>query len=312
MKKTILSFGEVLWDLLPTGPKLGGAPCNFAYRVHSLGDEGIFAGRIGRDDLGEAIHRQLLALGMDLTCLQWDDRHPTGTVQITLKEKHAPDYFIVPEVAYDYIDVDENLTAAAARADCICFGTLIQRGEGSRRTLHRLLELSGNRLKLLDINLRKHCHTWETVTWSLEQADILKLNEEEAGVLAEGLGLSRRSLPAFCEDVICRWRISDCLVTLGDRGAFAATADRKVYVPGYRVEVVDTCGSGDAFTAGWIYQKLRGEPLEACCLLGNALGAIVASQPGATEPVATDEIRRFMETDHERIVEKELAAFLIE
>ncbi len=311
MRKTILAYGEVLWDLLPTGPKLGGAPFNFAYRAHSLGDRGLIASRVGCDDLGRRVRERMQALGMDLTYLQTDGQKPTGTVHITLENK-KPDYYIVPDVAYDTIEAAPELLALAPACDCICFGTLAQRSPLARRTLETLLERAGGQaVKLLDINLRKDCFTRETVTASLEHADILRLNDEEARFLSEFLGLGTPSLPDFCQTIMRQYALQLCLVTLGESGAFAARANGEaVYTPGYRVEVVDPCGCGDAFTAGFIHRWLRGDTLARCCELGNALGAMVAMQPGATEPIAQEAIQQFLAADRPRTVTADLASFI--
>ena len=127
IQRTVLAFGELLWDLLPDGMTLGGAPFNFAYRVNCLGDRGLIVSRLGRDDLGRQAVDKIVALGMAATFVQWDRRHPTGTVQVSFDPQGRPDYVIVPDVAYDRVEVSPGLLAAAREADCICFGTLSQR-----------------------------------------------------------------------------------------------------------------------------------------------------------------------------------------
>jgi fructokinase len=311
MKKTVVAFGEILWDLLPSGPKLGGAPFNFAYRVNSLGDRGIIISRLGRDDLGRQAGEQASALGMETTFVQWDEKAPTGTVQITLDENRNPDYLIVANVAYDNVEVTQALLDFAPGAHCLCFGTLMQRTPTARRTLEQLMEASEKALKLLDINLRKNCYSTETIAWSLEKANVLKLNDQEAGYLADQFAIPDESIATVCEELIARFSLDCCVVTLGERGAFAASSDNeRTYVPGYEVEVVDACGAGDAFAAGFIYNRLRGRTLKECCDLGNAMGALVAAQPGATMPIATSEIQEFLRSDHARISEPRLEPFL--
>ena len=310
IQKKVLAYGETLWDLLPTGAVLGGAPFNFAYRVNSLGDRGLIVSRLGRDELGQKAASQVVALAMDTNYIQWDDQHPTGTVQISFDEESNPDYYIVPGVAYDHIEVTQALLEIAAAADCLCFGTLIQRTPRARQTLQKLLNAGRDSLKLLDINLRKKCYMRETVVLSLEEADILKLNEEEAQELAEMFETSASDIPAFSREMIEQWKLSHCLVTFGERGAFVSSQqDDQAYVPGYKVDLVDPCGSGDAFTAGFIHLLLRGRSLVECCELANALGAIVASQKGATAPISTDDIKQFMEADRERVFEPSLKEF---
>ncbi len=308
-QKIVIAFGEILWDLLPSGAKLGGAPFNFAYRVHSLGECGYIVSRLGDDELGKKAWDHVVQLGMDTRFVQWDESHPTGTVEIELDEQGQPDYHIVPGVAYDHIKMSDGLQQMAAQADCICFGTLIQRTEDSRRTLKQLLDSTNCQWKLLDINLRKQCYTQETITESLAKANLLKLNEEEAYYLADLFEFPERKIPVFCERMIDMWSLSHCLVTLGDRGAFAASAEEKVYAPGYRVPLDDPCGSGDAFTAGFLVDLLGGKPLAQCCTVGNALGAMVARQSGATEPIAPEEILQFIQAGHERVTDERFVKY---
>src|SRR5213083_862151 len=218
MQKTVLSFGETLWDLLPSGPALGGAPFNFAYRVNSLGDRGLVVTRLGRDDSGWKALDQMTALGMDATHVQQDDHRPTGTVQVSLDEKRNPEFLIVPEVAYDFIEVTNEALELAAAADCFCFGTLAQRAPVSRQTLRRLLDVSSKCLKFLDINLRKDCYSLQSITESLKRANILKMNVQEAHYLAEVFEISLTTLPDFCTEIMEEWSLGCCLVTLGEHG----------------------------------------------------------------------------------------------
>ncbi|MHC4503343.1 MAG: carbohydrate kinase family protein [Planctomycetota bacterium] len=323
-KKTILAFGETLWDVFPTGAKLGGAPLNFAYRMNSLGDRGIVVSRLGRDDLGTQAYDAMSSLGLDTAHVQWDEEHPTGTVPVVVDEKGNPDFTIIPDVAYDYMEVTDALLALAREADCICFGTLAQRTEPTRRTLEQALGVSEDSLKLLDVNLRKDCYSTGTVTGSLERSDVLKLNEDEAAYLSDlfdlgevgarsgsaAAALPSPAIPGFASAMIERWSLSHCLVTLGERGAFASSAGGEAaYVPGYKVDTVDTCGSGDAFTAGFIHRLVRGGSLAECCDLGNALGAMVARQEGGTESVTPDEIKEFMASSRERVPEPALEPY---
>ena len=283
--KKVLVFGETLWDLLPGGPQLGGAPCNFACRIHELGNSTILATRLGRDDLGQQAAERLAELGLETSFLQRDDARPTGTVTVEVDKQGVPDFTILPDVAYDFIEVTPDLRSAAATADAFCFGTLAQRAPTSRETLARLLDESPG-FKILDLNLRKDCHSNETIMGSLERANLLKLNEDEAGVLAQLFRFADPAIPSFCDSILKRFPLSHVVVTLGERGAFAATTNGvRAYAPGHRVKLVDTCGSGDAFTAGFVHELLQEQPLVACLERGNLLGALVATQPGATTPI---------------------------
>jgi len=306
MKKTIMAFGEVLWDILPSCTVLGGAPFNFTYRVNSLGDTGLMVSRLGRDDLGAQAHEKVLALGLDTALLQWDDEAPTGTVQVSFDAQNNPDYVIIPGVAYDRIALTEALSAAAAQADCLCFGTLAQRCDQSRATLAQLLQRAPQALKLLDINLRKDCYDPDSVTFSLASADALKLNEDEAHEVGEMLGIGHETLADFCRAITERWNLRYCLVTLGAQGAFGVSADgEQTYAAGYKVELVDSLGSGDAFSAGFVHKILQGAPLAEAVAFGNVLGAVVATQTGATVPIDNGDIKAFGRRKIERTVHSE-------
>jgi fructokinase len=307
MQKTLVAFGELLWDLLPSGMALGGAPSNFAFRVNSLGDIGTIISRVGRDPLGKEAIGKLKELGMDTTRIQLDDQHPTGTVQVRVDKSGAPDFSIAPDVAYDYIEATDELLSLVWPVDCFCFGTLAQRAPASRATLRELLDASPDALKLLDLNLRKQCYSPETVAGSLKRADVLKLNEQEAGYVAAQFQLSANSIPIIAEEILLRWELSHCLITLEERGAYAVARDgHRVYSPGYKVPLVDTCGSGDAFTAGFAHCLLHGEPLPKCLQIGNALGALVATQAGATEYLSQEDVEAFLNSSPEKIYDDAL------
>ncbi len=283
----MVAFGETLWDLLPTGSVLGGAPANFAYRVNSLGDRGIIVTRLGRDDLGRKAFERLQALGMDTSQVQWDEEKSTGTVPVTIDSKGVPEFTIVKDAAYDFIQ------PAGVKADAVCFGTLVQRSPVSRRTLHRLLDSLRSALKFCDINLRRDCFTRATVAASLERADLLKLNDDEAVQLRAFFGFRGGTPAAIAHEVRRRWSLDAVVVTLGEQGAIAVTEREESVVAGWKVDVVDTIGSGDAFSAAFLHCWLKGRPLSDCLFFGNALGAMAARTQGATAPITVDEINQF-------------------
>jgi len=295
LRRTVLAFGEVLWDLLPTGALLGGAPFNFVYRVNSLGHRGLMISRLGEDELGGKALRIIEALGMDGTYIQSDPSHHTGTVDVRFDELKNPDFTIVKNAAYDFIEPTEAVRRLAAGADCLCFGTLIQRSEVSRRTLWELLEAFRGRYALLDINLRRDCYTDDTVRSSVARASILKCNDGEARSLAQMFGLDGGSLPRLAQGLFRVSKLEHVVVTLGEKGAFAADREGEmVYHPGFAVRLVDSLGSGDAFAAGFIHSLLAGAPLAEACIHGNALGALVAEQEGATQPLEDNAIVSFL------------------
>lgn len=318
---TVVAFGEALWDLLPTGPVLGGAVLNFAYRINSLGIESqgiasqgaraILVSSLGRDELGEKARDLLENLGMETEFIQWDDEYPTGTVQVELDSDGKPDFTIIENVAYDYIRPTDRTRELVRTAECLCFGTLAQRTETSRTTLMSLLAEFNGPYVFLDINLRRNCYSEETVLASIARANILKLNEDEAPVVSEMIGLPWKSIPDFAESIIAKTSLLYCVVTLGPLGVFAASSKGKmVYLPTFQVNIEDTVGSGDAFSAGFLRSLLQEQSLPEACMFGNALGALVAGQKGATQKVSVNEIRELMARGKPGRMEPRLENFL--
>ncbi len=308
-KHTVLGFGEVLWDLLPAGRQLGGAPLNFIHRVNSLGDKGWMASRIGRDELGDQTLTRMLDLGMDPALVQRDGDHPTGTVRVQLDAEGQPDYEILPDVAYDYIEPDEALIRAADQADCVCFGTLAQRADVSARTCRQVLNNVQDGLKLLDVNLRRDCYNASILEASLSAADVAKLNDAEAVQLSEMFRLGRTDLDAIAASLIDRFALRCCVITAGAKGALAVSNEPKtVYEPGFAAPPGgDAVGAGDAFTAGFVHKMLRQAPLAECVRYGNAVGALVAGQSGGTGPLDRGQVEQFLAANPSRHVEPALS-----
>ena len=302
MKKTVVSFGEILWDIMPSGKRtLGGAPFNFVYRINSLGDRGLIVSSLGKDELGQEALKSVSAFGLAVDYIQLDCEKPTGTVRVSFDKDSNPDYVIIPRVAYDNISVTEDLLAISEKADCICFGSLIQREGQSRDTLRQFLGNSPDSFKFCDINLRKKCYSSDSIAFSFEQSHAVKMNEDEAYQLAEMFGVSCRTIPEFCQNLMQRWALKYCLVTLAECGAYVLSENSgEIYVPGYEIELADSLGAGDAFSAGFIHEILRGNELEQACRLGNTLGALVASKRGATSLISEKEIEIFQSREIKR------------
>jgi fructokinase len=299
MSHTIVAYGEILWDLLPSGAVLGGAPFNFIYRVNSLGHSGVMVSRLGGDDLGNRTFEIVEHLGLETGYLQRDLNHPTGTVEVSFDENRNPEYRIIPDVAYDFIEPAANLQALVAGAECLCYGTLIQRRESSRSTLYRLLDGFTGRFALLDINLRPDCYTRESVLESVRRADILKLNDGEAEFLEEiyevRRGESGLDPDRFCDALFALSDLRYIVLTFGERGAFAASRDgQKVYHPAFSVQLRDPVGAGDAFTAGFLDALLNEKSLAEACRFAGAAGALVAAQVGATQTLDRSRIEAFL------------------
>ncbi len=302
MKKTILAYGELLWDLLPAGKALGGATTNFIFRINQFGDNGFLISRIGDDENGREVIDKLVELGLATHHIQTDPKLPTGTVPVILNTQGIPDFTIIQNVAYDHIVLTGDMLHLASMSDCIYFGTLSQRMEQSKNTLCTLLQKTPEAVKFLDINLRKDCYSTQTITESLEFANILKINDEELLALKGMFSLSGNSFQELSQELISKYRLTLALVTLGEKGAFIMTNNGDYfYDPGYEVNVVDTVGAGDACSAGFMHYYLNQHSPEESLKFGNATGALVAATKGGTQTVTKEEIIRFMHEKHERI-----------
>ncbi|KOH46580.1 hypothetical protein NC99_05570 [Sunxiuqinia dokdonensis] len=302
MKKIVAAVGELLWDLLPGGKVLGGAPANFIYRINSFGDLGQLITRVGDDDLGDEALEQILQLGLSERNIQVDPASPTGTVQVKLNKQGIPDYSIHEHVAYDKLEATPAALELVHHVDCVCFGTLIQRTEQARDAVRQLLLAAKEATLFYDINLRKDCYTKEIIEESLRLTDILKINDEELISLKEFLKLESDTLKDLAGELILNYHLQLVLGTLGEKGAFVLSNTGEYhYDPGYRVKLGDTVGSGDACSAGFIHQLLQGKSLEEALKFGNATGAKVATTIGGTQPVSEEEIETFRQKKHERI-----------
>jgi fructokinase len=278
----VISFGEVLWDLLPDGPVLGGAPCNFAYKLSKCDVEVRLVSQVGKDDFGKKALSELARLGVSTEFISISD-HATGTVTVSVDKGGNPDYEIHKSVAYDFIDVNQAVLDYAKNCDCIAFGTLIQRNKQSREALESLLKVSSNCTKFLDINLRKECFTPEIIELSLERTDILKFNKDELFYLCKLFGLPSDSMEQGAKSLVDCYDLSCIVVTMGEQGVYALEqSGEEARVPGYKVEVVDLVGAGDALAAGFLSSYLKGEGLSTACEKGNLLGAMAAASKGAT------------------------------
>ena len=291
----ILCIGEVLWDSLPRGLFLGGAPFNVACHLRMLGETVHMASRIGDDELGRQILRRLAQKGLSPDDIQIDPQHPTGMVNVTLAQKDQPSYEIVAPSAWDFIEADQALRRKAAEARVLVFGSLAQRSERSRGTLETLRRIVP--LNVFDINLRPPFIDRGVIAASLADAHLVKLNDQELGQLSEWFGLGSRLRPAVTA-LAERFQCATVCVTRGAEGALLWHGGEWFEQPGIAVEVKDAVGAGDAFLAGLIHTLLAGKNGAAMLRFANALGAYVASQDGATPSLNLAEIERLKSTEN--------------
>lgn len=301
MPRKIAAFGELLWDLLPSRKVLGGAPANFIYRINSFGDHGTLLSKVGNDKAGRVARETLRNMGVSDENVQTDYYFPTGSVKVKIDEFGNADYHILTDVAYDHIEINTEMMDAFSQADCVCFGTLVQRYGISKNTLRELIHEAPDVVKFLDINLRKKCYTATSIEDSLKMADILKTNDNELLITKELLGLKNENLKKLAQEVIEKYNLKIILCTLGANGAFCITDKNEFfYDSGHEIELVDTVGSGDAFSAGFVHYYMNGHPINEALRFGNAAGAMVATTTGATTPIGKNEIINFMLQTHKR------------
>lgn len=277
MKKVIVGIGEILWDMLPSGKALGGAPANFAYHATRLGEEGWAVSAVGEDVLGNEILALVEEKGLKSILARVPQ--PTGTVEVTLSGAGVPTYNIMEDVAWDNIPCTEEMAALAHRADAVCFGSLVQR-LGSRASVLAFLKAAEGALKVFDINLRQHYYSKEVIAASLELADILKINDEEIRIVADMFGLGEDDTEA-CRALIREYGLRLVILTRGAQGSEVITLEERLPEPVCQAEVVDTVGAGDSFTAAFVVAYLRGDSLAEAQRLASQTAAYVCAHKGA-------------------------------
>jgi fructokinase len=293
----VLGLGELLWDVLPEGPRLGGAPANFAVMAGRLGNHAAILSRIGRDDLGRRAVEVLDPLPADTGHLQVDPLHETGRVTVTLKDGQ-PEYTIHEPAAWDSLELSDDWVQLAERADAICFGSLAQRSVESRQTIQTLAAQTAQAcVRVFDVNLREPFYSGEIVQESLELATVVKMNDAEVPSVLSLLGLPAEDEPGpetLRESAMGLLREFPTLqmvaVTRGGAGSLLVTREEWDEHPGMAVQVADTIGAGDAFTAAMTHHLLRGAGLATLNEAGNRWGSWVASQSGAM-PALTEATR---------------------
>jgi fructokinase len=285
----LIGLGEILWDMLPTGKQLGGAPANFAYHAQALGGRGMVVSCVGEDDLGREILARLNFLNLDNKHIAIDRKHPTGTVTVDLDARGVPSYTIHESVAWDYIRPSDGMMSLAQQANAVCFGSLCQRSEVSRHTIRQFLGATGKDcVRIFDINLRQQYYSKEIIDSLLELCDVLKLNDEELPVVADILGITGEET-AILGQLVQRYNLRLIALTRGFAGSrlFSEKSDHSH--SGLEVQVADTVGAGDSFAAVVALGLLQGDTLEYINERANRIASFVCTQNGATPPL-TDEL----------------------
>jgi fructokinase len=284
----MVGIGEALWDLLPTGKKVGGAPANFAFHASQFGLESYAISVLGKDALGEELESELKKTGLGLIMPKVD--FPTGTVQVTLDDKGAPSYEICTGVAWDNIPFTPEMEELAKRTSVVCFGSLAQRNKVSRDTITRFVASmpeSENVLKIFDINLRQNFYDKEVIENSLHMSNVLKLNDDEIVIVKDLLGYQIDSPAEICKALIRDYQLRIVILTCGAHPSMVFTETEESVIPTPKCKIVDTVGAGDSFTGSFAAGILKGFPIAKAHELAVKVAGYVCTQPGAM-PVYPD------------------------
>ncbi len=274
----VVCFGEVLWDILPSGPLAGGAPMNVAYHLNKLGANPALVTKIGLDAYGEKLVNQLASTGLSTEYFYVDEEHPTGLVYANANDFNEVIYDIVYPSSWDFIDWQPELTELVSNAAYFVFGSLTSRNAVSKNTLNRLLQVAKN--KVLDINLRSPHYHRTHVEFLLHQADILKMNLAELELIT-GWFSTFSSIEERMRIVQETFSINTLIVTMGGDGAIVNHLGKTYHHAGFKVQVADTIGSGDAFLAGFLSKLLQDAPIDDALAFASAIGAYIATRSGA-------------------------------
>jgi fructokinase len=294
MSFSIVGIGEVLWDMLPTGPQLGGAPANFAYHAQALGARAQVVTRIGSDGLGTEVLRRLRGMSLPTDTVQVDDQRPTGTVEVSLNDEGVPRFTIHEDVAWDGLIVTAAALEAVRKADAVCFGTLAQRNPVARATIQELLAATPKAaLRVFDINLRQEFYSREVIEQSLHAANVLKLNEDELSILVRSFALPG-NVRQQLEALVAQFALRLVVLTRGADGSLIYREGSWSEQTSQRIRVIDTVGAGDSFTAALVLGVLNNLNLQAVHAFATDLASYVCSHAGATPALPAELRNRFV------------------
>ena len=289
MKRYIVGLGEALWDVLPDGKKLGGAPANFAYHAAQFGLDTIAISALGEDKLAEETIDALKEHNLNylMPCVPY----PTGTVQVTLTGDGIPTYDIKENVAWDNIPLTDEMLEIAKNARAVCFGSLAQRNVVSRENIHKFLDATPDDcVKIFDINLRQQFYTKEVIKESLKRCNILKINDEELVLIGRMFGYPGLDIENKCWLILGKYNLDMLVLTCGTNGSYVFTPGQMSFQETPKVEVADTVGAGDSFTGSFVGSILNGKPVPEAHKTAVQVSAFVCTQNGAM-PVVPDRLK---------------------
>ncbi len=289
MKDIVVGMGEALWDVLPEGKKIGGAPANFAYHVSQFGLPSCVVSAVGADALGKEIIENFTSKGLNQLIAEVP--YPTGTVQVEIDQAGVPQYEIKENVAWDNIPYTAPLESLAERTKAVCFGSLAQRNVVSRNTINRFLDAmpqDDSRLVVFDVNLRQGFYNKEILCNSMSRCNILKINDEELVTVSRMFGYPGIDLQDKCWILLGKYNLKMLILTCGINGSYVFTPGTVSFQPTPKVEVADTVGAGDSFTAAFISGILKGMTVADAHSLAVRTSAYVCTKKGAMPILPVD------------------------
>ncbi|MBQ4056426.1 MAG: carbohydrate kinase [Bacteroidaceae bacterium] len=282
MSQLVVGMGEALWDMLPEGRKIGGAPANFAYHVSQFGLDSRVVSAVGDDELGNEILANFAE--KKLECQIEKVPYPTGTVQVELDEKGVPCYDIKEGVAWDNMPFTVSLLELAKKTDAVCFGSLAQRNSVSRETINRFIDEMPQEehvLKIFDINLRQHFYSKELIEESIKKCNILKINDEELAIVSQMFGFADIDFKEQCKLLLTKYNLKMLILTCGVDGSYVFAPGEMSFLETPKVKVADTVGAGDSFTGAFVAAILKGLEMKEAHRLAVNVSAFVCTQNGA-------------------------------
>ena len=282
MSQLVVGMGEALWDMLPEGRKIGGAPANFAYHVSQFGLDSRVVSAVGDDELGNEILANFAE--KKLECQIEKVPYPTGTVQVELDEKGVPRYDIKEGVAWDNIPFTTSLQELAKKTDAVCFGSLAQRNSVSRETINRFIDEMPQEehvLQIFDINLRQHFYSKELIEESIKKCNILKINDEELVIVSQMFGFADIDFKEQCKLLLTKYNLKMLILTCGVDGSYVFSPGEMSFLETPKVKVADTVGAGDSFTGAFVAAILKGLEMKEAHRLAVNVSAFVCTQNGA-------------------------------
>lgn len=292
-RKSVVCFGEVLWDNLPEGRMLGGAPLNVCYHLNRSGIDSTIITKIGNDKNGCDLLEELKHLGIKTNFCQISETKPTSTVEVFLSEQNDVTYEIVEDVAWDEIEVSEKELNIVSNADAFVFGSLVARTQQSKNALLLLSEAA--KFKVFDVNLRAPYYSKELISQLMSGTNLLKLNQEELNIISEWFGFDKISIKSALSSILEKFSsVKEIILTRGASGSVYFSGKEFIEYGAKKIKIINTVGSGDAFLAAFLASKLSGEPVQTALEKATLLSGFVATRSGACPEYSIENLHEFI------------------